>query len=98
LSELSSIYTANDRRVDEIRGALDRYTKDAHDVRALGFCATIEHAKYMAGKFTLAGYNAAYLTSENSNVRYEIREKLRSKILTTFLLLTYSMKVSISQK
>jgi len=79
LSELSSIYTANDRRVDEIRGALDRYTKDAHDVRALGFCATIEHAKYMAGKFTLAGYNAAYLTSENSNVRYEIREKLRSK-------------------
>ena len=79
LSELSSIYTANDRRVGDIIAALERYTKNSRDVRALGFCATIEHAKFMAGKFTLAGFSTAYLTSENSNERDEIREHFRSK-------------------
>mgnify|MGYP006288357901 CR=1 FL=1 len=78
-SELSSIYTANDRRVREIIDALEKYTKDLQGVRALGFCVTIEHAKYMAEKFMLAGLKAAYLTSANSNDRDELRHKLRSR-------------------
>ena len=78
-SELSNIYTRNDRRVREIIDALDKYTKDYNNVRALGFCVTIEHAKFMAEKFLLAGFKAGYLTSANSNNRSEIRNQLLKK-------------------
>ena len=54
-SELTRIYTQNDRRVGEIINALNRYLLDIRDVRALGFCVTQEHAKYMAEKFNAAG-------------------------------------------
>lgn len=78
-SELSSIYTGNDRRVGEIISALDKYTKDYRKVRALGFCVTIEHAKYMAEKFSLAGFKAGYLATTNTNERDAIRNQLQNK-------------------
>lgn len=78
-SELTSLYTANDSRVNEIIFNLNKYTKDINDVRALGFCATIEHAKFMAQKFCLAGLKAEYLTSDNTRDRDIIRHKLANK-------------------
>lgn len=78
-SELSSLYTANDRRVREVIQALDKYTKDPQDVRALGFCVTMEHARYMAEKFTLAGFKADYLTSDNTVNREKVKQQLLSK-------------------
>ncbi len=78
-SELTSIYTTNDRRVGEIISNLDKYTKNFHEVTALGFCITIEHAKYMAEKFLLAGFKADYLTNTNSQNRLDIRNKLIKK-------------------
>lgn len=78
-SELSSVYTANDRRVREIIDALDRYTKNLNDVRALGFCVTIEHARFMAEKFMLAGLKADYLTSANTQNRDSIKHQLIQK-------------------
>jgi superfamily II DNA or RNA helicase/HKD family nuclease len=79
VSELSKIYTSNDRRVAEIIAALDKYTRDFTDVRALGFCTTIDHARYMAEKFSLAGFKANYLTSVNSSDREIIRKQLLNK-------------------
>jgi superfamily II DNA or RNA helicase len=78
-SELSSIYTSNDRRVGEIISNLQKYTKDVNNLRALGFCVTIEHAKYMAEKFTLAGFKSAYLSSENISHRDRLRKELQKK-------------------
>ncbi|WP_418638534.1 DUF3427 domain-containing protein [Winogradskyella sp.] len=78
-SELTDIYTESDRRVVEIITALDKYTKDINDVRALGYCVSMEHAKYMAEKFTLAGLKADYLTSNNSKDRVLVRRKLEKK-------------------
>ncbi|WP_329806168.1 DEAD/DEAH box helicase [Flavobacterium facile] len=78
-SELTSLYTKNDIRVGEIISNLHKYTNDIHDVRAIGFCVTIEHATFMAEKFNLAGLKAEYLSSKNSNMRDEIREKFRKK-------------------
>ncbi len=78
-SELTNLYTSNDRRVGEIIANLEKYTKDKHDVRALGFCVTMAHAKYMAEKFTLAGFKAAYLTSENGHERVELRTRFQNK-------------------
>jgi superfamily II DNA or RNA helicase len=78
-SELSNVYTGNDRRVGEIIAALDKYTKDYNNVRALGFCVTIEHAKFMAEKFSLAGFKSGYLASTNTNNRDAIRNQLQKK-------------------
>ncbi len=78
-SELTDIYTANNRRVNEIISALDKYTKDKEDVRAIGFCVSIEHAKFMANKFLLAGLKADYLTSTNTQNRDTIRQQLFKK-------------------
>lgn len=78
-SELTKLYTSSDRRVSEIIQALNKYTKDPEDVRAIGFCSTIEHAKYMAEKFSLANFKADYLTSENTQNRSVLRQKLKNK-------------------
>ncbi|SOE19816.1 Helicase conserved C-terminal domain-containing protein [Spirosomataceae bacterium TFI 002] len=78
-SELSSVYTANDRRVMEIIDSLEKYTKDLNDVRAIGFCVTMDHAKYMAEKFSLAGLKADYLTSNNTQNRDNVRSQLLGK-------------------
>ena len=78
-SELTNLYTRSDRRVREIIDALNKYTKDINDVRALGYCVSMEHAKFMAQKFTLANLKADYLTSNNSKDRDFIRQKLEKK-------------------
>jgi superfamily II DNA or RNA helicase len=78
-SELSSVYTANDRRVREIIDAIEKYTKDINDNRTLGFCVTIEHAKFMAEKFCMAGLKADYLTSANNQNRALVKSQLLNK-------------------
>lgn len=80
-SELSKLYTQNDKRVGEIISNLHKYLKSVDDVRALCFCVTQEHAQYMAEKFTLAGYKADYLVANRNEVRDDLRSKLRSKTI-----------------
>ncbi len=78
-SELTSIYTKNNIRVGEIISNLNKYTNDLNDVRAIGFCVTIEHATFMAEKFNLAGLKAEFLTAKNSGERERIREQFKKK-------------------
>ncbi len=78
-SQLTNIYTANDRRISEIIQALEKYTKDKSDVRALGFCVSMEHAKFIAEKFSLSGFKADYLTSANNQNRDLVRSQLLKK-------------------
>lgn len=78
-SELNKVYTGNDRRVNHILTNLEKYLTDIQDVRALGFCVTQDHAKYMAEKFVLAGLKADYLISNGPTDRSSIREKLARK-------------------
>lgn len=78
-SELTRIYTRNDRRVGEIIFNLNKYLKDIDEARALCFCVTQEHAQFMAEKFLLAGLKADYLTSSRNELRDSIRSKFLSK-------------------
>ncbi len=80
-SELSKLYTQNDKRVGEIIMNLHKYLKSVDDVRALCFCVTQEHAQYMAEKFTLKGFKADYLVANRNEVREDLRSKLRSKAI-----------------
>jgi superfamily II DNA or RNA helicase len=79
INELTKLYTENDRRVNDIKDNCEKYLTDIQDVRALGFCVSQKHASFMAQKFTIMGLKADYLTSENSNQREEVREKLLKK-------------------
>jgi superfamily II DNA or RNA helicase len=78
-SELNSIYTGNDQRVGHIINNLEKYLSDIYSVRALGFCVTQEHAKYMAEKFVLAGLKADYLISNGPTDRDSIKGRLLRK-------------------
>jgi hypothetical protein len=78
-SELSKIYTSNDRRVGNVIQNLNKYINDIEDVRALGFCVSIEHAIFMAEKFNLSGLKAEYLTSKNTLERDRIRNDFKNK-------------------
>ncbi|RZJ68481.1 MAG: DUF3427 domain-containing protein [Flavobacterium sp.] len=80
-SELTDLYTSNDRRVGDVISSLNKYTNDPSNVACLGFCITIEHATYMAEKFVLAGFKAGVLTSKNSAERDLILKQFKSKEL-----------------
>jgi len=78
--ELAALYTKNRSRVRAIIASLERYTRDMHDVIALGFCVSKEHAVFMCDSFNDAGLKAAHLTSDSSReVRSDIQRKLRTK-------------------
>ncbi|MBL0137198.1 MAG: DUF3427 domain-containing protein [Bacteroidetes bacterium] len=78
-SELTRIYTQNDKRVGEIISTLHKYLRDLNEVRALCFCVSQEHAQFMAEKFSLAGLKADYLVSSKSELREELRRKFLGK-------------------
>ncbi len=78
-SELTQLYTQNDRRVGEIIHNLNKYLNNVHDVRALCFCITQEHAQYMAEKFSLKGFKADYLVSSRNQYRDGLKQKFFRK-------------------
>ena len=78
-SELSKIYTQNDKRTSEIISNCYKYLNDIHDVKALCFCVTQEHAQFMAEKFNLVGLKSDYLTSSRNELREELRKRFNKK-------------------
>lgn len=55
---LSKLYTGNDARVAKVIRALTDLVHDPLGMRALGFCVSVEHARYMARSFNAAGIPA----------------------------------------
>lgn len=53
--ELGDLYTGHTARADLIRHQLSTRVADVRKIRALGFCVSIEHAMFMAARFTAAG-------------------------------------------
>ncbi|MDO4190962.1 MAG: DUF3427 domain-containing protein [Bacteroidales bacterium] len=66
----------NEERVGLIIDRLRYYLADEMVCKALGFCATKQHARFMADSFNTNGMRAAYLTSDNDNERHELNHKL----------------------
>lgn len=67
--ELTQVLTANDVRVRDVIFNLEKYTRDPMAVSCIGFCASKEHAFYMAEKFNKAGFHSSSLTSDNAKDR-----------------------------
>ncbi|MTD46415.1 DUF3427 domain-containing protein [Conexibacter sp. W3-3-2] len=65
LDELSNLLSADDRRVAKLLEAIQRIVLDPGAMRALGFCVSKDHARYMARKFTEAGLPSVALTGDD---------------------------------
>ncbi|WML44333.1 DUF3427 domain-containing protein [Neobacillus sp. PS3-40] len=55
IRELENVYTSNDHRSSQVVKSLYKYVTDIDQVKGLGFCVSIEHAKYMADFFNKMG-------------------------------------------
>lgn len=78
-AELEHLYTADDARVNLVLGQLREKHRDPTAMRALGFCVSIEHARFMARRFTEAGLPSLCVSSDTgSDERREAVESLRA--------------------
>lgn len=78
VGELTRLYTESDRRVGEILTKCHDYLTDPKGVRALGFCVSKDHARFMGQKFLQQGFRAAVLTGDDTT---EHRTNVRRALL-----------------
>lgn len=82
LEALSRVYTGNDARVLKIVRAVREVVADPLRMRALGFAVSIEHAEYMARRFSEAGIPSASLSGDSSaQLRRDVLRKLRERTI-----------------
>jgi len=74
--ELSTVLKTPER-VDYIVKMMEKFGHDGEQMIALGFCATVDHAQYMADEFNRRGLSAECLSgSDPSHVRQAAIERL----------------------
>ncbi|GAC58393.1 putative helicase [Gordonia hirsuta DSM 44140 = NBRC 16056] len=61
-AELERLYTADDSRARVILHAVRDKLINPHQMRGLGFCVSVQHAKYMSDRFNAAGITADVVT------------------------------------
>lgn len=66
LAALSNLYTGNDARSRIVLKELRDKVADVAAMRALGFCVSIEHARYMADRFNAAGVPARAVSADTA--------------------------------
>lgn len=82
-NELTNLYSLNravaQRRAAHILQSLDRYVTDMDAVKGLGFCVSIEHARFMADYFNEHGVPSLCLVGQSSDEeRYTAKKRLVS--------------------
>lgn len=82
-TELSNIYSLSgataENRASLIVSAILKYVTDINEVKGLGFCVSIEHAKYMANYFNNHSISSISLTGKSSDdERNSAKQKLIS--------------------
>ena len=64
LAQLQGVYTGNEARLAKILRSLHDIVDDPHEMRALGFCVSVDHATYMAESFTKVGIPSVAVSGE----------------------------------
>lgn len=64
--ELGRVITGDDARVAKLLEAIKRTVIDPQSMRALGFCVSVEHADFMARRFTAAGLESVALSGDTA--------------------------------
>ena len=67
VSGVSKLLTGNDAWASLVTSQVRRRTSDTTKMRALGFCVSIDHARFMARKFSEAGIPSVAIWSDTSS-------------------------------
>ncbi len=82
-TELSNVYSLSgavaEDRANLIISAILKYVTDINEVKGLGFCVSIEHAKFMAKYFNEHGIESINLTGQSSE---EERNNAKQKLIS----------------
>ena len=101
--ELSNIYTLNravaNRRADHIIRSLYKYVTEMDEVKGLGFCVSVEHARFMADFFNEHGIPSICLVGATPDEeRHDAKRKLVSgEIRFIFVVDIYNEGVDIPE-
>ena len=82
-NDLTNLYSLNravaERRAGHIMQSLDHYVTDMDAVKGLGFCVSVEHARFMADYFNEHGMPSLCLVGQSSDEeRYTAKKRLVS--------------------
>ncbi len=90
--------TAN-RRADLVVSSLLKYVTDIDDVKGLGFCVTVEHAKFMSDYFNARGIPSMFLTGHSPDEeRKEAKARLvKGEVRFIFVVDIYNEGVDIPE-
>ncbi|MDR7074396.1 DEAD/DEAH box helicase [Fictibacillus barbaricus] len=96
---LENVYTSNSMRSNLIVKSVKKYVTDLDDVKGLGFCVSVEHAKYMSKFFNQVGIPSIALYGEvQPSVRREAQTRLISgEIKFIFVVDLYNEGIDIPQ-
>ena len=64
VKQLTNLYTASDLRTTKVLESVRDKVGNLSEMRALGFCISIEHANFMADRFNRAGITSVSVTSQ----------------------------------
>ena len=102
-TELSNLYTLSgavaNRRADLVISSLLKYVTDIDEVKGLGFCVTVEHARFMANYFNGRGIPSLCLTGQSPDEeRRSAKEQLVSgQVRFIFVVDIYNEGVDIPE-
>ena len=102
-TELSNLYTLSgavaNRRADLVISSLLKYVTDIDEVKGLGFCVTVEHARFMANYFNNHGIPSLCLTGQSPDEeRKSTKEQLVSgQVRFIFVVDIYNEGVDIPE-
>ena len=97
--ELDNLYTGNHHRVSLIADRLEHYCTDLNKVKAVGFCNSVDHARFMSDEFNKRGLKSTYLVSGKgitTTDRQQIKKELSAgKVNYVFVRDIYNEGVDI---
>lgn len=80
MTELENVYIRDDARTANIISSVRKYVTSVNDVVGLGFCVSVEHAKYMSRRFNEAGIASSVLYGASTeNERSTVKDDLVNK-------------------
>jgi superfamily II DNA or RNA helicase len=90
IAELTNLYTGHDSRVAMAVKALAEKLANIREMRAVGFCVSIEHANFMADRFNRKGIPSVAITSatergKREQALHDLRERRINAVFTVDL-------------
>lgn len=101
--ELTNLYTISgavaNRRADMVISSILRYVTDLDDVKGLGFCVGVEHARFMSDYFNAHNIPSMYLTGNSPDEDRNTAKKslVSGKVRFIFVVDLYNEGVDIPE-